>query len=168
LEVVIKREILTPLQRIEPRTCSSSSHIKKGKVVPVLYFNSAPRLEGVLGEWRYSSTHSLTSTLYGGEWSASRPCRFTPRERVPGTHWIGGWVGPRTVLEAVKRKIPSPRRQLNPRTPFVQPVAQRYVIQNVGILIFSFFFFCTVHRMIKDFDLNGSKISKIGIMIKVT
>jgi hypothetical protein len=21
------------------------------------------------------------------------PCRFTPRERVPGTHWIGGWVG---------------------------------------------------------------------------
>jgi len=34
----------------------------------------------------------LTSALDGGEWSASRPDRFTPRERVPVTHWIGGWV----------------------------------------------------------------------------
>jgi hypothetical protein len=62
-----------------------------------------------------------------GEWSASRPGRFTPRERAPGTHWIGGWVGPTAVLDAVvKRKIPSPLRESNPRTPIVQPVAQRY------------------------------------------
>jgi hypothetical protein len=55
----------------------------------------------------YSSTHSLTSALDVGERSASRPGRFTPRERAPGTHWIGGWVGSRAVLEAVvKRKIP--------------------------------------------------------------
>jgi hypothetical protein len=33
----------------------------------------------------------LTSALAGGEWSASRPCRFTSGERAPGTHWIGGW-----------------------------------------------------------------------------
>jgi hypothetical protein len=65
----------------------------KGKVVPVLFFNWAPRHEGVLGEWRYSFMHSLTSALDGGEWSTSRPGRFIPRERVPGTHWIGGWVG---------------------------------------------------------------------------
>jgi hypothetical protein len=25
--------------------------------------------------------------------------RFTPRERAPGTHWIGGWVGPRAGLD---------------------------------------------------------------------
>jgi hypothetical protein len=80
-----------------------------------------------MGEWRYSSTHSLTSALDGGEWSASRPSRFTPRERAPCTHWIGDWVGPRAVLEAVvKRKIPSPRRESNPTTPIVQPAAQRY------------------------------------------
>jgi hypothetical protein len=49
------------------------------------------------------------------------------REKAPGTHWIGGWVGPRAVLDTVvKRKIPSPRRESNPRTPIVQPVAQRY------------------------------------------
>jgi hypothetical protein len=78
-------------------------------------------------EWRYSSTYSLTSALDGGEWSTSRPGRFTPRERAPGTHWIGGWVGPRTVLDAVvKRKIPSPRRESNPRSLIVQLAAQRY------------------------------------------
>jgi hypothetical protein len=60
-------------------------------------------------------------------WSASRPGRFTARERAPGTHWIGDWVGPRAVLDAVvKREIPSPRRESIPRTPIVQPVAQRY------------------------------------------
>jgi hypothetical protein len=71
------------------------------KVKLSLCFNWAPRHEGVLGEWRYSSTHSLTSALDGGEWSASRPCRFTPRERAPGYHWKGGWVDPRAVLDAV-------------------------------------------------------------------
>jgi hypothetical protein len=69
-------------------------------------------------EWMYSSTHYLISALDGGEWSVSRPVRFTPRERAPGTHWIGGWVGPRFVLGAVvKRNIPSPRRELNLKTP---------------------------------------------------
>jgi hypothetical protein len=34
----------------------------------------------------------LTSALVGGEWSASRPGRFTPREGALGTHWIRGWV----------------------------------------------------------------------------
>jgi hypothetical protein len=73
----------------------------------------------------------LTSALHGGEWSASRAGRFTPREKAPGTHWIGGWVGPRAVLDAVmKRKIPNPRRKSNPRTPIVLPVAQRYTDCN--------------------------------------
>jgi hypothetical protein len=77
--------------------------------------------------WRYSSIHSLTSGRDGGEWSASRSGRFTPTERAPGTHWIGGWMGPRAVLDAVvKRKIPSPRLESNLRTPTAQPVAQRY------------------------------------------
>jgi hypothetical protein len=91
-----------------------------------LCFSWAPRHEGVLGEWRYRSTHSLTSAVDGREWSASRLDRFTPKERAPGTYWIEGWVGPRAVVNAVvKRKIPSPRRA-NPRTSIVQPVAQRY------------------------------------------
>jgi hypothetical protein len=39
----------------------------------------------------------LTSALAGGEWSASRPDPFTP-----GTHWIGGCVGPRAGLDDVE------------------------------------------------------------------
>jgi len=40
--------------------------------------------------------------------SASRPGRFTSRERAPDTHWIGGWVDPRAVLYTMeKRKITS-------------------------------------------------------------
>jgi hypothetical protein len=59
------------------------------------------RHEGVFREWRYSSTHSLTSALDGGEWSTSRPSRFTPKERATGIHWIGGWLGLRAVLDMV-------------------------------------------------------------------
>jgi hypothetical protein len=100
-----------------------------------LCFNRAPRHEVVLEEWRYGSTHSLTSALDGGEWSASRPGRFTPREGAPGTHWIGDCVGPRAVL--VRRKIPSPRRESKPRTPIVQPVAQRYTDWAITALMCS-------------------------------
>jgi hypothetical protein len=39
----------------------------------------------------------LTSALDGGEWLASHTSHFTL-----GTHWIGGWVGPRAGLDAVK------------------------------------------------------------------
>jgi len=47
-----------------------------------------------MGEWTYSSTHL-----------GSQPGHFTPKEEALGTHWIGGWVGPRSSLDAlVKRK----------------------------------------------------------------
>jgi len=96
--------------------------ILKVKVKLPLCFNWAPRHEGVLGEWMYGSIHSLTSALDWGEWSASRTGHFTPRERAPATHWIGGWMGPRAVLDdVVKRKIPSSRRETNPGNP-VRPV----------------------------------------------
>jgi hypothetical protein len=72
--------------------------------------------------------YSSTSALDGGEWSASRPGRLTPKERAQGTHWTGSWMGRRAVLDAVvKRKIPSPRRESKPRTPTVQPVTHCYI-----------------------------------------
>jgi hypothetical protein len=33
----------------------------------------------------------LTLELDGGEWPTSRPSRFIPKEKTPGTRWIGGW-----------------------------------------------------------------------------
>jgi hypothetical protein len=55
----------------------------KEKLKMSLCFKWAPRHEGILGEWRFNSTHSLTSALDEGELSASHPGRFTPREKVP-------------------------------------------------------------------------------------
>jgi hypothetical protein len=78
----------------------------------------------------------LTFALDGGEWSASRSGRFTHRKRAPDTHWIGGWVGPRAVLDAVvKRECPSPRRESNPRTPIVQRVGQCYTDWAITALL---------------------------------
>jgi hypothetical protein len=46
----------------------------------------------------------LTSALVEGEWSASRPDRFTLWERAPSTHWIGDWMGSRAGLDDVEKK----------------------------------------------------------------
>jgi hypothetical protein len=94
---------------------------------PCPLFNWAPCHEGVLGEWRCNSKHSFASTLIRSEWTASRPDRFTPREWVPGTQWIGGWVGPRAGLDVVSKiKIPSPRRDSKPNHPIILPLVSRY------------------------------------------
>jgi hypothetical protein len=45
--------------------------LKNGKFVPVPH-------EGVLGEWMYSSTHSLTSALDGGECRLHAPTALLP------------------------------------------------------------------------------------------
>jgi hypothetical protein len=61
----------------------------------------------------------LTSSLDGGEWSSSRPDRFTP-----GTHMMGGWVGSRAGLGVVeKRKIL--HRESNPACPARSPSLYR-------------------------------------------
>jgi hypothetical protein len=141
------RSVLILSSHIRPRLQSDIFPWGKSKVVPVL--NWAPRHEDVLREWRYSSTHCVTSALDGGECLATRPGRFTPRERSPGTHWIGGWVVSRAVLDAVvKRRIPSPRRESNPRTTIVQPVAQRYTdwaITVVPLRLWDRYFVCISH-----------------------
>jgi hypothetical protein len=83
---------------------------------------------------------------------------FTPQplylqEGAPDTHWIGDWMGPRAVLDAVrKRKIPSSRRDSNPNTPIVQPVAQRYTDRAITAL--------KVVLLI----VNSEKISRIFLM----
>jgi hypothetical protein len=49
----------------------------------------------------------FTLELVGSEKSASRPGLFTPGGRI-GTHWIGGWVDPRSSLDTVaSRRNPS-------------------------------------------------------------
>jgi hypothetical protein len=60
----------------------------------------ALRHEGVWGSV-FIDNVILTSALVGDEWSASRLCLFNPGG-APGTHWIGGWVGPTAGLDSVE------------------------------------------------------------------
>jgi hypothetical protein len=46
----------------------------------------------------------LTSALVEGEWPASRPRHFILKEKGPGTHWIGGWVGLAASLGDVQKR----------------------------------------------------------------
>jgi hypothetical protein len=82
--------------------------------------------EDILYSIKYSTTgvevqlHTfLTSALDGGEWSASCPADFTPREYDPGTQWTGSLVGPRAGLDTAVAKIkyPCPYRESNPSCP---------------------------------------------------
>jgi hypothetical protein len=102
-----------------------------------------------------SAAHYLTLALDGGEWSASRPGRFTTKERAHGTHWIAGWVGPRAGLDkVVKRKITSHCRDWNP--PIVQPLAQRYMTELSRLL---FMVWCLVKHRHFTFTIQSSQLN---------
>jgi hypothetical protein len=53
----------------------------------------------------------LASALAGSKWSASRSGPFSP-----GTHWIRGWVDPRTGLYSVENRkfLTPPGHELRP------------------------------------------------------
>jgi hypothetical protein len=84
-------------------------------------------------------------------------CRY-PRERNVGTPRIGGWVDPRGVLDAVvKRKIPSPGRESNPKTPIVQPVAQNYTDWAITALSSTLDV-----RNIRHINLEDNKLARLS------
>jgi hypothetical protein len=46
----------------------------------------------------------ITLTLDGGEWSASRPGRFTTGERIPGTRCVGVWMCLRVGVDVAEKR----------------------------------------------------------------
>jgi hypothetical protein len=57
-------------------------------------------------------------TRWGWVVSVTPRPHFTPGERTSGTHWIGGWVGPRAGLDTgARRKILCPCRGSNSDRP---------------------------------------------------
>jgi hypothetical protein len=58
----------------------------------------------------YHAMKTYSGLDVGARWKwvvSFTPQQFYPMERAPGTHWLGGWVGPRDGLDtAEKRKIP--------------------------------------------------------------
>jgi hypothetical protein len=59
---------------------------------------------GVLGERRYSAYSFLASALDGVSGQRHAPAVLYPWERIHGTHWMRGWVGPRAGLDAEARR----------------------------------------------------------------
>jgi hypothetical protein len=104
-----------------------------------------------MGELRYSSTHFYTSAVDGGGWSGSRPCRFTPGERAPGTHWIRGWVSPGAGVDVAKRSksLPFSRLESNPDHPSRSLVCiltidmVLFIIRRVSESLQGFFLWCS-------------------------
>jgi len=100
----------------------------KGKVKITL--EQATKARGG-GEWRCSSTLSLTSALDGGEWSTPRPGRFTPgKTRYPLYRRLGG---PQGRSGQVRKISLSPG--FDPR--IVLPLASRYTDWAVAALCFA-------------------------------
>jgi hypothetical protein len=76
------------------------SKVKKNKAVPRIHHAWAKV------ERKYSSYSFLNSALDGVSGQRYAPANLNPREMIPGTHWIGGWVGLRGGLETeTKGKI---------------------------------------------------------------
>jgi hypothetical protein len=46
----------------------------------------------------------LILAIDGVHRSVSNPGALSPKEIAPGTHWVGGCVGPRAGLDAVKKR----------------------------------------------------------------
>ena len=84
--------------------------------------------EGPEGEWRCSSTLSLTSPLDGDGWSTPLLDRFNPGKGF-WYEFIGGWVGPQDRTGRVRKISPAPG--FDSRT--VQSVASRFTDSAVFI-----------------------------------
>jgi hypothetical protein len=94
---------------------------KKSKAVPL------HAMEALGGRGGIAPTHSRPRTRWRWVVSITPRPRFTPKERTPGTHCTGGWVGPRAGMDTqVRGNILCPRRGSNPVHPVVQPVVRHY------------------------------------------
>jgi hypothetical protein len=79
------------------------------------------------------------SAVVGGEWSASRPCHFTPGEKVPSTHWIGDWVGLRAGLGDMENRkcLNLPRIELRTLGCLAAHIQLLYLLHYPGSSVFS-------------------------------
>jgi hypothetical protein len=88
--------------------------------------------------------------------------RFTlrplyPQGKTPGTLWIGGWVGPRAVLDVgVRRKIPSSYWDSNSDNPVRSPALYHWAILALDpILCVSFQHMQIIPERIKNIIFYG-------------
>jgi len=87
--------------------------LSEDEVAPMLKYRAIKTCEGMVMYLR----SFVTVVLDGGELSVSCFGRFTPEERSPGTHWIGGWVGLSAGVDMMAKEKPN-----RDQTPVVRPV----------------------------------------------
>jgi hypothetical protein len=97
----------------------------------------------------------LTSAVVGDEWSASRLCRFTLRDKVPGTRWIGGWVGSRTGLDHMEKRKFLSLSELELR-PLIHPARSQslYRLSYCGFLTIPYIAYKTLQLNSIKFGFN--------------
>jgi hypothetical protein len=101
--------------------CHGRFFVDQYKAVPLR------AMEAFRGRGDIAPTHSRPRHKMGWMVSITPRPLFTPGERTPGTHWRGGWVGPRAGLDTEDRgKILCPCRGSNPDRPVVHPVVRHY------------------------------------------
>jgi hypothetical protein len=69
---------------------------------------------------------------------------FIPRQRAPGTYWIGGWVGLRTGLDVVEKRNILP-------LPGIQPQRHGHKSDKNGAYSASHLFFTRFLSLIASF-----------------
>jgi hypothetical protein len=85
--------------------CAFASVLKIG--LRSLKFLVEQAMKAQNGSRGNSSTLSLTLALVGGGWLTPRPTRAALLAGSrPGTHFIGGWVGPRAGLDGCRKSHP--------------------------------------------------------------
>ena len=88
--------------------------------------------EGLEGEQIYSSTLPSTWALDGGWVVNTTPRPLYPRER-PGTHCIGGWVGPRAGLDGCRKYCAHRHLIPGPSSPQRAIPAPIHIIQTLKL-----------------------------------
>jgi hypothetical protein len=116
----------------------------------------------------------LTSALVVCEWSASRPGHFNPREEVPSTQWIGGWVRPTTGLERCGKKrnlVLTKIRTPSPRQYIPEPVTMPTVLSRLPYRTgwnFIYFFLCDSPFICKLYRYDTIQIRTFSKWCKIT
>jgi hypothetical protein len=107
-----------------------------------------------MGEWKYSST--ILDLGVRWRWVASftaLPCY--PWETAPGTHWTGGWMGPRAGVDIMeKRRVSFPYWESDSGSLVVQTSAKLFTdwaVQAAPCIILSVVYYrhCQDHTHFK-------------------
>jgi hypothetical protein len=79
------------------------------------------------------------------------PLPLYSQGKSPGTHWRGGWVGPRTGLDAVVRgKVPSPETDIFITDVILNFIASHHITSLLHVFWFTDQLFCIKGQSIRN------------------